>query len=105
MAQKEPCINSALKLYLSKLEKAGVRVEAAYLFGSYAGNAQKKESDIDIAIISPDLSGDRYEDRIRLMKLSADIDSRIEPVPFNPKNFIDEDPLAWEIKQKGILIV
>jgi len=44
------------------------------------------------------------EERIRLMKLSATVDSRIEPVPFRPDTFVNEDPLAWEIKRKGIPI-
>jgi uncharacterized protein len=57
-----------------------------------------------VAVISPGISGDRLEERIRLMKLSATIDSRIEPVPFRPDTFVDEDPLAWEIKRKGIPI-
>jgi len=42
---------------------------------------------------------------IRLMKLSVAVDSRIEPVPFRPDTFVDEDPLAWEIKRSGILIL
>jgi hypothetical protein len=32
------------------------------------------------------------------------IDSRIEPVPFRPEAFFDEDPLVWEIKKEGILV-
>ena len=36
------------------------------------------------------------------MKLSSDIDTRIEPVPFRPDTFIDEDPLVREIKKSGI---
>ncbi|HOG11521.1 MAG TPA: nucleotidyltransferase domain-containing protein [Candidatus Aminicenantes bacterium] len=105
MAQIDDSIKGTLENYLAKLERAGIRVEAAYLFGSFAANAQRNESDIDIAIVSPDLTGNRYEERVRLMEFSSDIDTRIEPVPFRPENFVDEDPLAWEIKKKGILIV
>jgi hypothetical protein len=46
----------------------------------------------------------KLKERIRLMKLSARIDTRIEPVPFRPDTFVDEDPLAWEIKRAGIPI-
>ncbi len=38
------------------------------------------------------------------MKLSAAVNSRIEPVPFRPDTFVDEDPLVWEIKRKGLSI-
>ena len=36
-----------------------------------------------------------------------DKDSRamIAPVGFHPKDFVEEDPLAWEIKKTGIRIV
>jgi hypothetical protein len=36
--------------------------------------------------------------------VSSDIDWRIEPVPFKPETFVDEDPLVWEIKKEGIPI-
>ncbi|HBO84895.1 MAG TPA: nucleotidyltransferase, partial [Deltaproteobacteria bacterium] len=45
--------------------------------GSYARKTQNKWSDIDLAIISPDFSNDRFEERVRLMKLASSIDDRI----------------------------
>jgi hypothetical protein len=36
------------------------------------------------------------------MKLAGEIDSRIEPVPFCPETFVEEDPLVWEIKKTGL---
>ncbi len=58
-----------------------------------------------MAVISADFTNDRLEERIRLMELSADIDTRIEPVPFRPDTFVDEDPLVWEIKRTGIAVM
>ena len=81
-----------------------MRISAVYLFGSFARGTEHQWSDIDIAIISPDLSDDRFEARVRLMKVSAELDARIEPAPFRPEDFIDDDPLVWEIKKDGILI-
>lgn len=89
--------------FLAKLEKEGITVESAYLFGSYAKGAENEWSDIDVAIISPDLTDDRFNERIRLTKIAQNVDSRIEPVPFRPDTFVEEDPLVWEIKRKGIL--
>jgi predicted nucleotidyltransferase len=61
---------------LEKLKENGIPVEAAYLFGSYAKGRAREWSDIDIAVISSNLSDDRFEERIRLSKISSRIDSR-----------------------------
>ncbi|HGE71162.1 TPA: nucleotidyltransferase domain-containing protein [Candidatus Poribacteria bacterium] len=92
------------KKFLKVLQEQGIKVESAYIFGSYAKGKEHKWSDIDIAIISSDFSSDRCEESARLMKLSCKIDSRIEPVPFRPEMFVDEDPLVYEIKKTGYMI-
>jgi uncharacterized protein len=104
MAKIDASIMDAVKKFLDKIRENGIPVSSAYLFGSYALGKGSEWSDIDVAVISPAISYDRLEERIRLMKLSATVDSRIEPVPFRPDTFVDEDPLAWEIKRKGIPI-
>ena len=93
------------KKFIVYLQNQGIKIDSAYLFGSFAKGTEHKWSDIDVAIISSDFSDDRFEEGVRLMILSHDIDNRIEPVPFSPKTFIDEDPLAWEIKKTGYLLV
>jgi len=90
--------------FLAKLREQGIKIESAYLFGSYAKGTEHEWSDIDIAVISSDFADSRFEEGVRLMKLSCDIDTRIEPVPFRPERFIDEDPLAWEIKRTGYML-
>ena len=102
MASGNGQIIGTIKKFLARLSEQGIRVESAYLFGSYAKGCEDRWSDIDVAIISSDFTDDRLEERIRLMKLSADTDSRIEPVPFRPDAFVDDDPLVWEIKKSGI---
>jgi predicted nucleotidyltransferase len=93
------------KKFITYLQNQGIKIDSAYLFGSFAKGTEHKWSDIDVAVISPDFSDNRFEEGVRLMILSHDIDNRIEPVPFNPETFIDEDPLAWEIKKTGYLLV
>jgi uncharacterized protein len=105
MAEVNASIIETIKKFLEKLKEIGVSVETAYLFGSYAKGRETKWSDIDVAIISSDISNDRFGERVRLTKISSNIDSRIEPVPFRPDTFVDEDPLVWEIKKGGIRIV
>jgi predicted nucleotidyltransferase len=105
MAQVDASIINIVKIFLSRLENDGIHIESAFLFGSYARGAENKWSDIDVAIIASNISDDRLDERIRFTKVSSDIDSRIEPVPFKPETFVDEDPLVWEIKKEGIPIV
>jgi len=93
-----------IKIFLEELKKRGFTVEKAYLFGSYAKGTENRWSDIDVAIVSPEIKDDRYEERIRLMKIAVNIDSRIEPVPFNPETFTDEDPFVREIKREGLIL-
>lgn len=102
MAQIDRDVLAAVREFLSKISQCGIHIESAYLFGSYARNLANRWSDIDVAVISPDFSEDRLAERIRLMKLSAEIDSRIEPVPFHSHDFRDDNPLAGEIMKTGI---
>jgi uncharacterized protein len=104
MAQVDHNVIIPVKQFLRRISQCGIHIEAAYLFGSYAHNKANQWSDIDVAVVSPDFSDDRLAERIRLMRLSADIDSRIEPVPFHTLNFKDVDPLAGEIIKNGILL-
>ena len=101
MAQIDNTVLDKLQTFITALKNSGISIESAYLFGSYATNHAGKWSDIDVAIVSPDFSADR----IRLMKLSTEVDTRIEPVPFHSRDFIDADPLVGEIKKHGISLV
>ena len=104
MARIDAAIADSVQRFLALLYAEGIRVEAAYIFGSFAEERSNRWSDIDVAVVSPDVSEDRFHERIRLTMLSSSIDSRIEPVPFRPEAFVDEDPLAWEIRRKGIRV-
>ncbi|MEA2089000.1 MAG: hypothetical protein U9O55_04160 [Patescibacteria group bacterium] len=39
-----------------------------------------------------------------LLLKSYNIDAIIEPHPYHPRDFVNEDPLVWEIKKTGIEI-
>lgn len=102
MAEVNALITSIVNRFLDKLDEIGINIEAAYLYGSYVKGKQHKWSDIDVALISSDFDKDRFDERVRLTMIASEIDDRIEPVPFRPDDFIDEDPLVWEIKKTGI---
>lgn len=104
MAQVNAQAIDIVQKFLSKINEQGINVISAYLFGSYARGAENKWSDIDVAIVSSDISEDNFEETVRLTKIACKIDSRLEPVPFRPEDFVDENPLVWEIKKEGLSI-
>ena len=105
MAEINPSVKKKVGLFLKKLDENGIKLGKAYIFGSYSKGIENSLSDIDVAIISPNLTDDRFNERIRLMKIASNIDSRIEPVPFNSRTFVEEDPLVWEILKTGTLFI
>ncbi|MGB9775585.1 MAG: nucleotidyltransferase domain-containing protein [Anaerolineae bacterium] len=101
MDRAEDQVLEIVEHFLRELEKAGIRLTAAYLYGSYAGGSARPDSDIDVALVSEDFTGDWLEDHRRILSALLQSDSRIEPVRFRPEEFCNEHPLAWEIRTKG----
>ncbi|HEC99337.1 MAG TPA: nucleotidyltransferase domain-containing protein [Proteobacteria bacterium] len=93
---------SNISKFIDRLNKEAFRIDAIYLYGSYAKGEPHKWSDIDIAIVSQDVPEDNFDETVRLSVIASQIDSRIELVLFRPDDFIDENPLVWEIKKSGI---
>lgn len=104
MVEIEAVVLNNVQLFLDKLRQNGFTISGAYIFGSYARGQVDKWSDIDVAIISPQIGNDRFEERIRLTELAVFIDDRLEPLPFNPESFSDEDPFVRQIINEGVAI-
>jgi len=104
MVEIEAVVLENVQLFLSKLRRAGFIVVKAYIFGSYANGSADEWSDIDIAVVSPQIGNDRFNERIRLTELAATVDVRLEPLPFNYDSFAEEDPLVRQIKTEGIVV-
>jgi predicted nucleotidyltransferase len=81
------------------------RLEAAYLYGSQVKGTATAWSDIDVALVSPDFSADRFVERLNLMRLAAQVDDRIEPHPFTPQDFNPTNPVVNEIQRTGIRVL
>lgn len=73
-----------------------------YLFGSYAKGTGRADSDIDVAVVVKEITGDFFATRPLLWRLRTEIDDRIEPVLLED----DEDVSGFlaEIKQSGIRV-
>jgi predicted nucleotidyltransferase len=98
-------IKAITERYISLLRENNISVENAYLFGSYAKGKNHKWSDIDIAIISNSFEGSRIKDKDKIRKLTLSVSSSLEILPFNPRDFSFENPLAKEIIETGIKLV
>lgn len=83
--------------------KMRCQVEDAVLFGSFARGTHHDDSDIDIAIVLTNIH-DIIDTQIDLMKLRRKIDLRIEPHPFERKDFNATNPVVHEILKHGIRI-
>lgn len=105
MAIAESQIIAIISKYVEELEKNGIPISEVILFGSHAKGKANPESDIDIALISVAFTGDRFEDRRRIVPLRRKIDSRIEPIPFRPDDFENGGALAEEVKKTGVIIL
>ncbi|MFC1496735.1 nucleotidyltransferase domain-containing protein [Candidatus Margulisiibacteriota bacterium] len=97
----DPNIEEKLSNFINKVKKNKIKVIKAYLYGSYAKGKAREDSDIDVAIISPDFSGNRFIDSLTIIPFRRKIDSRIEPVAYKPEDFEETDPLVAEIKENG----
>ena len=105
MAVAEDSTIVIISRYVKELKKNGIPISEAFLFGSHAKGEAKAESDIDVALISNAFTGDRFEDRRRIVPFRRKIDNRIEPIPFRPEDFNDGGALAEEVKRTGIRIL
>jgi len=99
-----PEITSIILRFVDVLNSKGIRVEKAVLYGSYASGNVHADSDLDLAIISPDFGKNRFEEGKMLLQLAWRIDPRLEPIPISSDSYEKDTwvPLIYEIKEKGI---
>ncbi len=93
-----------IKKFRDVLKSKEIWVEKIILYGSYARGNTNEYSDIDIAVISEDFEKGKIGAGIKLFRISASIDPRLEPVAFSSKSYNEDTwlPLIYEIRTKGI---
>jgi predicted nucleotidyltransferase len=72
------------------------------LFGSYAKGTAHEDSDLDVAIVVDELTGDYFSTRPLLWKIRRQIDDRIEPIIIEQNH--DDSGFLSEIMKNGIKI-
>lgn len=80
-------------------------IQSLYLFGSYAKGNPSDYSDIDLAVVSKDFQGVRFDDNKRLHKFILSTSPYLETHPFTPNDFTFDNPFAAEILKTGKKIV
>ncbi len=104
MAQKiSKKVNIAVKKYIDAVRE-DIPIEKVILYGSHAKGIAKKNSDIDIAIISKKFGKNYQEEGKFLFRKLWDVAySDIEPIGYSPKDFdtLNPSPLLAEIKKYG----
>ncbi len=106
MAKRKPkkIVFERINRYLDELRKRNIKIDEAYLFGSYAKGTATQWSDIDVALLTNKFIGDSFDFKFMLMKIARDIDLSIEPHPYLRNEFKKENPMAAEVIKTGIRI-
>jgi len=92
---------SKVKAYRMLL-KEHIALDKVYLYGSYASNTNRMDSDIDVAIVVQKIEGDYFTIQPLLWKLRRQVDDRIEPILIEREN--DLSGFLTEIQRNGIEI-
>ena len=104
MAQIPDSIINKIKRFIHELESDRLHIKEVYLFGSYAKNQVHEWSDIDLAVVSDDFTGNRMIDYDKFVDAILAVDRSIEPIPFKTEDFIIGNPFVNEIIRTGIRI-
>jgi predicted nucleotidyltransferase len=105
MVEIPDLISNKINNFINLLEKNGIKIQRAYLFGSYANGKADKWSDIDLALISDKFKGNRFLDLLSLTDYILKAGQDISPLPFRSEDFDDSLFARDEILKKGILII
>ncbi|GER78082.1 MAG: nucleotidyltransferase domain-containing protein [Anaerolineae bacterium CFX3] len=90
MADKK--IVKSVRNYLQAVKQKGIPVKYGVLYGSHARGQEHEWSDIDLLVVSPLYDKRRtYKDLVKLWRIAAHTDFRIEPIPVGEKQYKEDD--------------
>ena len=105
MAQRD--IINILKSYILLLNEAGLKINKAFLYGSFARNEARADSDIDVMLVSESFDNNNIKEKAKAWLLTREVDLRIEPYTIGNNRFFSDDDSALvdNVKKEGIEIV
>jgi len=87
--------------YARKLKEKNIPFSSIYLFGSFSRGEERKDSDIDVAVVLRKRRTDKLVGKVGVATIG--IDTRIEPHIFSEKDFKTKaTPLIEEIIETGV---
>jgi predicted nucleotidyltransferase len=98
-------IKKLIKKFIDAAQEDNISISQAVLFGSYAKGTNHKWSDIDLAVVSDDFEGIRFYDNQKLFYAKDNSSFEIEPHPYRPEDFTEDNPFVKEILAHGIRII
>lgn len=105
MSQINKQILDIANLFIEKVRSNNVIIDSAYIFGSFARGDARHDSDLDIAIVSPQFGLNSFDEQLFLSRMDLNPNSPIEPHAFSPQDMNEKyNFLAQEVK-KGIKII
>ena len=91
--------------FKDNITQKGIHVDRILLYGSYANNMQRQDSDIDIVIVSDSFKDMDYWHRINILADAiSDIFQPIEAVGMTNEEWNNKVFMAAEYAQNGILV-
>lgn len=91
------------KEYLKKCSELDIRIEKAFLFGSYVSGNYHDYSDIDLAIFSPDFTSDILKNNERIAKANIHF-PEIEAHTFSLEEYGKDNLIMYALKKSSIEI-
>ncbi len=105
MAEIPDIVLKKINDLLHILKDNKINVAKSYLFGSFASGKYDEWSDIDLAIVSDDFTGNTYQDKINLIDYIYQAGRDISPLPYKVEDFENSFFVKEEIIKKGIQII
>ena len=93
--------------YRALLIRNYIQPDIIILFGSYAKGKARKDSDIDIAIVSRQFDKNNLKYSSLLNRLTLDMDAPLEIIPISYKKYMRKSttsPILHEIIKTGIVL-
>lgn len=101
-----PNIKNIVRKFILALQKEGFPSFRAIIFGSYARNEARRDSDIDVCLVSNSFKHNREKYRREATIIAYGIDPRIQVVAVEPQLIKAGhlSPLYSQIRKEGLLV-
>ena len=103
MAQIPSEVVEIINRFVQMLKQDNIKIFKVILFGSYAKGGYTKDSDIDLAIISPDFNtSECLENTSKLLLKAVKLKADIQTIPFSIEEYNSPIGIMEEILNTGI---